>query len=99
MTTPLTLLLAYFTIVNFMGYIIMANDKNRARQNKYRIRESSIWRVAFLGGAIGCYAGMKRYRHKTQHSAFKYGLPALSAVELITYTGLAFIIIQNKALF
>ncbi|WP_421380367.1 DUF1294 domain-containing protein [Bacillus salacetis] len=99
MSTPLILLLAYFVIVNLMGFIIMANDKNRARQNKYRIRESSIWKVAFLGGAIGCYAGMKRYRHKTKHAAFKYGLPALSVIELVTYAGLAFIIFQENALF
>jgi uncharacterized membrane protein YsdA (DUF1294 family) len=99
MSTPLLLLLAYFIVVNLMGFIIMANDKNRARQNKYRIKESSIWRVAFLGGALGCYAGMKKYRHKTKHTVFKYGLPALSAVEMVTYAGLAFIIFQNKALF
>jgi uncharacterized membrane protein YsdA (DUF1294 family) len=99
MSTPLLFLLAYFIAVNLMGLIIMVNDKNRARQNKYRIRESSIWKAAILGGAVGCYAGMKIYRHKTKHSSFKYGLPALSLIELITYAGLAFIILQNKALF
>jgi uncharacterized membrane protein YsdA (DUF1294 family) len=95
MSTPLLLLLAYFAVINLYGYIIMANDKNRARQQKYRIRESSIWKAAFLGGAAGCYAGMKVYRHKTKHTAFKYGLPSLFAVEMITYAGLAFLIIQR----
>lgn len=95
MNIQLAILLAYFIIINLMGFILMGNDKNRAKQKKYRIKESSIWKVAFLGGAVGCYAGMKTYRHKTKHAVFKYGLPGLSAVELITYSGLAFIIIKS----
>ncbi|WP_409251584.1 DUF1294 domain-containing protein [Bacillus sp. SCS-153A] len=95
MSTPLALLLAYFIILNLLGFIMMGNDKVRARQQKYRIKESSIWKVAFLGGAVGCYAGMKTYRHKTKHAIFKYGLPGLAAVELVAYAGLAFLMIQS----
>ena len=94
MSTPILLLLAYFIILNLTGFTMMGNDKNRARKQKYRISESSLWKVAFLGGAIGSYMGMRVYRHKTKHNIFRFGLPALSIVELITYGGLAFILLR-----
>ncbi|MGM0844000.1 MAG: DUF1294 domain-containing protein [Bacillota bacterium] len=95
MNTALILLITYFAVMNLMGYMIMANDKTRAKKQEYRIKESSIWKAAFLGGAVGCFAGMKMFRHKTKHTVFRYGLPAISAAQLISYSALAFIILQK----
>lgn len=95
MNTALILLITYFIIMNLMGYMIMANDKTRAKKQKYRIKESSIWKAAFLGGAAGCFAGMRVFRHKTKHTVFKYGLPALSIGQLISYSALAFVFYQG----
>lgn len=69
-------------VMNVTGFFIMGADKNRAKKNLYRISESTLWNVAFLGGAIGVTAGMKHYRHKTKHAQFKYGLPFLSIIEI-----------------
>lgn len=69
-------------MMNLTGFFIMGADKNRAKKNLYRISESTLWNVAFFGGAIGATAGMKHYRHKTKHAQFKYGLPILAIVEL-----------------
>lgn len=68
-------------IMNAIGFFIMGADKKRAKKNLYRISESTLWNVAFLGGAIGATAGMKHYRHKTKHAQFKYGLPLLAIIE------------------
>jgi uncharacterized membrane protein YsdA (DUF1294 family) len=38
--------------------------------------------VALLGGAVGATAGMQLYRHKTKHTSFKIGFPALAVIEL-----------------
>lgn len=75
------LLLAGFAFMNVLGFFIMGADKQRARKNAYRISESTLWTIAFFGGAIGAAAGMKHYRHKTKHLQFKYGLPILAAVD------------------
>ena len=81
--TDLTVIVtALILIMNTIGFLIMGADKKRARKNAYRISESTLWNVAFLGGAIGAAAGMKHYRHKTKHAQFKYGLPLLAVIEI-----------------
>ena len=75
------LMIVLIIIMNAIGFFIMGADKKRAKKNLYRISESTLWNVAFLGGAIGATAGMKHYRHKTKHAQFKYGLPLLAIIE------------------
>jgi uncharacterized membrane protein YsdA (DUF1294 family) len=74
-------LLGIIVAMNMAGFFIMGADKKRAQKNLYRISESTLWNVAFFGGAIGASAGMKHYRHKTKHAQFKYGLPLLAIIE------------------
>lgn len=71
-------LIYYLFAINILAFILMAVDKNRARNRQYRISEKTLWTVAFLGGAIGSMLGMYAFRHKTKHRAFKWGLPLLS---------------------
>lgn len=75
------MVIGIIVIMNAIGFFIMGADKNRAKKNLYRISESTLWNVAFLGGAMGATAGMKHYRHKTKHAQFKYGLPLLAVIE------------------
>jgi uncharacterized membrane protein YsdA (DUF1294 family) len=75
------MIIGLIIIMNATGFFIMGADKKRAKKNLYRISESTLWNVAFLGGAIGATAGMKHYRHKTKHAQFKYGLPLLAVIE------------------
>lgn len=75
------MIIGLIIIMNATGFFIMGADKKRAKKNLYRISESTLWNVAFLGGAIGATAGMKHYRHKTKHAQFKYGLPLLAIIE------------------
>ncbi|MEN8701251.1 DUF1294 domain-containing protein [Bacillus infantis] len=71
----------YLLLINAAGFFIMRADKQKARKNQYRISERTLWTIAFVFGAPGMYAGMNKFRHKTKHDAFKYGLPALSMLE------------------
>jgi len=75
------MIIGLIIIMNAAGFFIMGADKKRAKKDLYRISESTLWNVAFLGGAIGATAGMKHYRHKTKHAQFKYGLPLLAVIE------------------
>ncbi|MGD7044188.1 DUF1294 domain-containing protein [Jeotgalibacillus proteolyticus] len=65
----------YLAVMSLVGFYCMGADKKRARKNQYRISENTLWAITILGGAPGTYAGMKKFRHKTKHNAFKYGLP------------------------
>lgn len=60
----------------------MMIDKKRAIKHQYRISERTLWTIAIFFGALGLYIGMQNFRHKTKHATFKYGLPALTLLEL-----------------
>ncbi|MDQ0183463.1 DUF1294 domain-containing protein [Cytobacillus sp. FSL W7-1323] len=72
-----------FFIMNGIAAIMMKIDKRKAQKGEYRISEQNLWLVALLFGAIGMTWGMRRYRHKTKHFSFKFGLPILSVLQLI----------------
>ena len=79
----MSIVFIYFIAINFIMYVTMANDKKKARKNQYRTRERTLWLLALAGGAPGGYVAMQTYRHKTKHTAFKYGMPALAVIDLL----------------
>ncbi len=80
---------AYLAVINLTGFIIMGVDKKRAVRGAWRIPEASLFSVALLGGALGCTLGMNHFRHKTKHWYFKYGMPAIFAVQVFLLTTLS----------
>jgi uncharacterized membrane protein YsdA (DUF1294 family) len=73
----------YLVIVNVYGFTIMGIDKWKSVKRKYRIPEKVLFLAAFLGGALGVYAGMKVFHHKTLHNKFRFGIPAILALNII----------------
>ncbi|ELK47258.1 UNVERIFIED_CONTAM: DUF1294 domain-containing protein [Halobacillus marinus] len=63
-------------------FLLMGSDKKRAVKQAWRTRERTIWLLAVLGGALGGWAGMNVFRHKTKHRAFAFGLPFLSLLHI-----------------
>ncbi|WP_300656853.1 DUF1294 domain-containing protein [uncultured Acetatifactor sp.] len=76
------ILIGYLVIINLIGFAVMGIDKKRAIRGAWRISEASLFLTAFLGGALGCTLGMRHFRHKTKHWYFKYGMPAIFAVQV-----------------
>ena len=74
------LLAGWLVIINFIGFIVMGIDKRKARLRHYRIPESRIWTIALIGGALGAWAGMNVFRHKTKHIQFAFWLPLITLV-------------------
>ena len=79
----LQLLLVYLLLVNFIAFVLMGLDKRRAKRDKWRISEKALFLPAVLGGSVGAIAGMHVFRHKTKHWYFRYGLPALLALQVV----------------
>ena len=69
-------------IVNLIGFIIVANDKYRARKRLWRIPEKVFFLISLFGGCPGVYVGMLLFRHKTRHWYFVIGIPVLFAVQV-----------------
>ena len=78
-------LIAYFILINLIGAVINIIDKRRARNNQWRVKESTLWTVALLGGAPLSYAAMKAVRHKTKHTSFMVGMPILALLDTAVF--------------
>lgn len=74
--------LLWLAVINTAGFLLMGLDKWKAKRGAWRIPEKTLFTAAVLGGTVGVMAGMKTFRHKTRHGQFKYGLPALLALQL-----------------
>ena len=73
----------YLLIINFLGLFLMWSDKRKAIKGAWRIKESTLFAVALLGGALGTTCGMYWFRHKTKHWYFKIGFPVILIAEAI----------------
>ena len=70
-----TILLAVLLLVNVLAFALYGIDKLKAKKGAWRIPESTLLLVAFLGGSLGALLGMERSRHKTKHAKFKVLVP------------------------
>ncbi|MBR3968091.1 MAG: DUF1294 domain-containing protein [Clostridia bacterium] len=76
-------LLLYLVFVNVVAVAVCAIDKLYAIKGWYRrrVRETQLFVISFLGGALGMYVTMKLIRHKTLHKRFMITLPILILVQ------------------
>ena len=72
----------YLAVTNLIGFAMMGIDKRRAVKKRWRIRESSLFLVALIGGSAGCLIGMRTFHHKTKHWYFVYGMPAILVLQI-----------------
>ena len=73
----------YLAVINLTGFAMMGIDKRRAVKKRWRIRESTLFLVALIGGSVGCLMGMRTFHHKTKHWYFVYGMPAILILQLL----------------
>lgn len=75
------LLTTYLVLINAAAFVLMLADKLKARKGAWRIPESTLMGMAFLGGSVGAIAGMYAFRHKTRHKKFTVGLRLILAAQ------------------
>lgn len=78
----LYLLWVYLGIVNVTGFILPAVDKRRAKKDRWRIRESTLFLISALGGSVAMYISMRLFHHKTKHKRFMIGIPIIIVLQL-----------------
>ncbi len=72
----------YLIITNFIGFIVMLIDKQRAIHKEWRIPEKTLILLSIFGGSIGMLAGMSAFRHKTKHKKFTIGVPFILLMQI-----------------
>ena len=113
----LHVVLIYLAVINVVTFFMYGFDKwrstsgrllptgrKKAKNSKWRTRDTALLGLAVLGGSIGAWLGMKVWHHKTQHKGgnrdidnivggyqFKYGLPLILLVQI----ALIYLIIQK----
>ena len=75
--------IAVLLAVNVYAFILMGVDKRRARKQMWRISERRLLLTALCFGGIGAFAGMRLFRHKTQHMRFRIGIPIMLILQLL----------------
>ena len=85
----------YLAVINLTGFAMMGIDKRRAVKKRWRIRESTLFLVALIGGSAGCLIGMRTFHHKTKHWYFVYGMPAILILQLLLAAAAVWAVIQK----
>lgn len=73
----------YLLIVNALGFVLMLVDKYKAKNNLWRIPETTLIGVALIGGSVGSLIGMYAVRHKTKHPKFTVGIPVILVAQIV----------------
>ena len=87
---PLTAaLMTYLAAVNVVAFAVYGADKRRAKKERRRVPEKTLFLLAAIGGSLGAWAGMYAFRHKTRHWYFVWGIPAILAAQMALAVWLA----------
>ncbi len=61
-----TMYAGYLALLSLVTFFVYFADKRRARKGEWRIPESTLLALSFLGGGCGGYLAMFLARHKTR---------------------------------
>lgn len=76
LSNKLIALITFLVLINLLAIVLMKKDKELANTpGARRIRERTLLLTAFIGGAFGEYYAMYKFKHKTLHKKFIYGVP------------------------
>lgn len=77
---------AYILIINITALCLFGSDKEYAKRKEHRISERRLMRSCLFGGAIGGFAGMHMFRHKTKKPKFAVIVPVLFVIQLVVHS-------------
>ena len=85
--TPTNLTIALIAL-NFVTFAMFGIDKAKAQSGAWRVAESTLLTLAFLGGTLGAYAGRALFRHKTRKQPFGSQLFSIAVMQVLGLGGL-----------
>ncbi|TGY44481.1 DUF1294 domain-containing protein [Clostridium sartagoforme] len=78
-------LIYYLIFINIISFLTMFIDKKKAIKRKWRIKESTLFLLSFIGGSLGVILGIYSFRHKTKHIKFTLGIPLILIVQVLLF--------------
>ncbi len=90
--SPWELLAVWLAVINVIAFFVFGYDKLQAKRKEKkpsvrRVPERTLLALAAVGGSIGALLGMKVWRHKTLHKAFRFGVPLILVLQIIVCFG------------
>ena len=64
-TLIILIYLGYICLISLCTFIVYWVDKKKAQSGAWRIKEANLLLMSFIGGALGGFLAMKKFRHKT----------------------------------
>ena len=91
--SPWGLLAIWLTAINLVTFFAFGIDKWKAKrkashESTRRVPERTLFLLAALGGSAGALLGMRAFHHKTLHKTFRFGIPAILALQILIPLGL-----------
>jgi uncharacterized membrane protein YsdA (DUF1294 family) len=80
--TKLPTFALYLFLMNAATYVAFWIDKSRAQQGRYRISESTLLTLSFLGGSPAALFARRQLRHKTLKQPFTAQLFVIVALQI-----------------
>lgn len=81
--TMLLFLVFHLVFINLVTFIAYGVDKSSAQSRRWRIPESNLHTLEFLGGWAGALLGQKIFRHKTKKKSYQLFFWAMMVAEAI----------------
>ena len=75
----------YLIFINIISFLTIFIDKKKAIKRKWRIKESTLFLLSFIGGSLGVILGIYSFRHKTKHIKFTLGIPLILIVQVLLF--------------
>ena len=93
--SPWGILALWLLAINLVTFFVFGLDKLKAKRKVHhestrRVPEKTLFLLAAIGGSIGALLGMKVWHHKTLHKTFRFGIPAILALQVLIPAGLYF---------
>ena len=80
-SNQVVLIIFSLAIINLLATLLMKKDKEYAEKGQRRVRETTLLIVALIGGSLGMYYAMFKYKHKTLHNKFSIGIPVIIVLQ------------------
>ena len=80
--TWLYVLAGYLALINAITFAVYGTDKRRARKDRWRVPERTLFLLAVLGGSLGALLGMHVFHHKTKHWYFRLFIPLILLLQI-----------------
>ena len=77
-----TCILIYLAAVNGIAFLLCGIDKWKARRERWRIPEKTLFLWSAAGGSLAMFATMLLMRHKTKHVSFMVGIPLIMILQV-----------------